>query len=227
YARIEQSPKGYRLLKAVDQTKDQSYFLYTLGQSELQRLLLPIGDLHKEEVRRLATELGLPTANRPESQDICFIPDSNYRSFIAEHIPLEPGDIVDTKGNVLGRHKGLALYTVGQRQGLGLFSNERMYVLKLDAPGNRLVAGTEGELLHDRLFAGELSWVSGEAPRKPVSVNAKVRYKSPEAEAELHLRDGLAEVHFSQPQRAIAPGQAVVFYQGKVVMGGGIIEGAQ
>jgi len=225
YARIEQSLNGYRLLKAVDPTKDQSYFLYTLGQRELQHLLLPIGNLHKADVRRLATELGLPTATRRDSQDICFIPDNDYREFIAEHVPLESGDIVDTKGKVLGKHRGLALYTVGQRQGLGLASNKRLYVLKLDTANNRLVAGTEDELLCDRLFASKLSWVSGEAPGEPINVTAKIRYKSPEVAAELRLRNGLAEVQFHQLQRAIAPGQAVVFYQGEAVLGGGIIEG--
>ena len=225
YARIEQSANGYRLLKAVDPTKDQSYFLYTSGQRELQYLLFPIGNLHKAEVRRLAAELGLPTAAKRDSQDICFIPDNDYRSFIAEHIPLESGDIVDTKGKVLGRHRGLALYTVGQRHGLGLASNERLYVLRLDASANRLVVGAEDDLSGDMLFASKLSWVSGEALREPISITAKVRYKSPEVAVKLRLRDGMAEVKFQQPQRAIAPGQAVVFYNGEAVLGGGIIEG--
>ena len=224
YARIEQSPNGYHLLKAVDQTKDQSYFLYTLGQKELQHLLLPIGNLHKVEVRRLAAELGLPTATRRDSQDICFIPDNNYRSFIAKYIPLKLGDIIDTEGKVLGRHKGLALYTVGQHQGLGLASNERLYVLRLDVSNNRLIVGTEDELLGDKLFASKLNWISGKTPRQPINIMAKVRYKSPEVPAKLRLRDGVAEVQFSQPQRAITPGQAVVFYQGDAVLGGGIIE---
>jgi len=224
YARIEQSPDGCRLLKAVDPAKDQSYFLYTLTQRELQHLLLPLGDLHKVEVRRMAAERGLPTADRRESQDICFIPDNDYRSFIAKHIPSKPGDIVDTNGKVLGEHNGLAQYTVGQRHGLGLASNERLYVLRLDAANNRLVVGIEDELLSDRLLATELSWVSGKAPRQPIDVTAKIRYQSPEAAAELHLNDGVAEVNFRQPQKAIAPGQAVVFYQGDAVLGGGIIE---
>ena len=224
YARIEQSPDGYRLLKAVDPAKDQSYFLYTLTQRELQHLLLPLGDLHKVEVRRMAAERGLPTADRRESQDICFIPDNDYRGFIAEYIPSKPGDIVDTEGKILGEHHGLAQYTVGQRHGLGLASNERLYVLRLDVANNRLVVGTEDELLSDRLFATELSWVSGKAPQEPIDVTAKIRYQSPEAAAELHLNDGVAEVNFRQPQKAIAPGQAVVFYQGDAVLGGGIIE---
>ena len=224
YARIEQSPDGYRLLKAVDPAKDQSYFLYTLTQRELQHLLLPLGDLHKVEVRRMAAERGLPTADRRESQDICFIPDNDYRAFIAEYIPTKPGDIVDTEDKILGEHPGLAQYTVGQRHGLGLASNERLYVLRLDVANNRLVVGTEDELLSDRLFATELSWVSGKAPREPIDVTAKIRYQSPEAAAELRLDDRAAEVNFRQPQKAIAPGQAVVFYQGDAVLGGGIIE---
>jgi len=224
YARIEQSPNGYHLLKAVDPTKDQSYFLYTLGQSELGHLLLPIGNLHKAEVRRLSTEMGLPTATRRESQDICFIPDNDYRLFIAKHIPPTSGDIVDTNGKVLGRHSGLAQYTVGQRQGLGLTSNKRLYVLRLDAANNRLVVGTKGQLLSNRLCASRLSWVSGKAPGGLANITAKVRYKSPEVTAKLRLNDGVAEVDFQQPQWAIAPGQAIVFYQGDTVLGGGVIE---
>ena len=224
YARIEQSANGYRLLKAVDPTKDQSYFLYTLGQRELQRLLLPLGNLHKVEVRRLAAELGLPTANRSESQDICFIPDNDYRSFITKHIPIKSGDIVDTEGKVLGKHQGLAQYTVGQRQGLGLASNERLYVLKLDAANNRLVAGTKGQLLSNTLLANKLTWISGKAPAGAINVTAKIRYKSPEASAELCINDGRARLQFHQPQSAVTPGQAIVFYQGEAVLGGGIIE---
>ena len=224
YARIEQSSNGYHLLKAVDLTKDQSYFLYTLGQGELQHLLLPIGNLHKVEVRRLSAEMGLPTATRRESQDVCFVPDNDYRSFIAKHIPPKSGDIVDTQGKVLGRHSGLAQYTVGQRQGLGLASNKRLYVLRLDTANNRLVVGSRDQLLSNRLFASQLSWVSGKAPREPIDITAKIRYKSPEVTAKLHLNDGIAEVNFEQPQWAVAPGQAIVFYQGNAVLGGGIIE---
>ncbi len=223
YARIEQSPNGYHLLKAADLTKDQSYFLYTLGQRQLQHLLLPLANLHKVEVRRLATEMSLPTATRRESQDICFIPDNDYRSFIAKHILLKSGDIIDTNGKILGRHSGLAQYTVGQRQGLGLTSNKRLYVLRLDAANNRLVVGTKDQILGNRLFASQLSWVLGEAPKEPTNITAKLRYRSPEVTAKLNLNDGVAEVNFQQPQWAIAPGQAIVFYQGSAVLGGGII----
>ena len=180
-----------------------------IGQRELQYLLLPLGNLYKTEVRRLAAELGLPTSSRPDSQDVCFVPDNNYRSFITQHITQQPGDIVDIRGKILGKHNGLAQYTVGQRQGLGLNSNKRLYVLKLDTTGNRLVVGTEDQLLSNALSASKLSWVSGEAPREPIRVTAKVRYKSPGAEAKLNLNGEMARVQFHQPQRAIAPGQAI------------------
>jgi len=221
YARIEYTPDGYRLLKAIDRSKDQSYFLYTLGQSELKQLLFPLGNQHKTEIKKEAARLGLPT--RAESQDICFIPDNDLGSFIASHIPLEPGDIVDTEGNILGKHNGLARFTVGQRQGLGLASNERLYVLRLDAAGNRLIVGSREQLLGKSLLAGNLSWVSGIAPPEGAKISAKIRYQSPEAAAELYFNNGTAEVRFQQPQSAITPGQSVVGYQGEVVLGGGTI----
>jgi len=224
YAQIEPSPNGYRLLRAVDPDKDQSYFLYTLGQRELQHLMLPLGNHHKTEVRKLATELGLPTSQRHESQDVCFISDNDYRSFVAQHIPLKPGDIVDTKGKVLGRHNGLAHYTVGQRQRLGLASTERLYVIKLNASSNNLIVGQESQLLNDSLFASNLFWVSGEAPKTPVNIAARIRYKAPQVAAKLYINNGTAQVNFHEPQRAIAPGQSIVFYQGDTVLGGGIIE---
>ncbi len=227
YARIEHSPHGYRLLRAIDPTKDQSYFLYTLGQWELQHLLLPLGNHRKAEIQNLAGELGLPAGGKPESQDVCFIRDKDYRAFLASRLPFQYGDIVNTEGEVLGRHGGLARYTVGQRQGLGLASNERLYVIRLDATSNRLVVGTQDQLVKNRLFASRLGWVLGEAPGEAITITAKIRYRSPEAVARLHFSDGVAEVQFKQPQRAITPGQAVVFYHGDAVLGGGIIEDAE
>lgn len=224
YARIECSPNGYSLLKAADAAKDQSYFLYTLGQRELQHLLFPLGNLYKVEVKRLAAERGLATSSRRESQDVCFIPDNDYGAFIARHIPAKAGDIVDTSSTSLGKHCGLAYYTVGQRQGLGLSSKERLYVLKLDAANNRLVVGTRDQLLSNRLIASKLSWVAGNPPSEPRDITAKIRYGSPEASAKLYINDGLAKVQFQKPHSAITPGQAIVFYQGNAVLGGGIIE---
>ncbi|UCG10341.1 MAG: tRNA 2-thiouridine(34) synthase MnmA [Dehalococcoidia bacterium] len=221
YAQIEYTPSGYRLLKATDRSKDQSYFLYTLGQSELQQLLFPLGNRHKTEIKKEAARLGLPT--RAESQDICFIPDNDLGAFIAAHVPLEPGDIVDTEGNILGKHTGLAQFTVGQRQGLGLASNKRLYVLRLDASSTRLIVGSKEQLLGKALLAGNLSWVSGEVPPEGAKISAKIRYQSPEVAAELYFNNGTAEVRFQQPQSAITPGQAVVGYQGEAVLGGGTI----
>jgi tRNA-specific 2-thiouridylase len=227
YVRIEPDPSGYRLLKGIDPGKDQSYFLYTLGQEQLRYLLMPMGSFYKNQTRRMARELGLPNTTKHESQDICFIPDNDYHSFIAKHIPSKPGDIIDTDGIVLGRHKGLAHYTVGQRQGIGLASDKRLYVLKLDAINNRLVVGRQSQLLSNRLVASRLSWVSGKSPQDGDSITARVRYKSTGADASLHFNNDTAEVRFSQPQRAISPGQSVVFYQGEAVSGGGIIESSE
>ncbi|HEX79174.1 MAG TPA: tRNA 2-thiouridine(34) synthase MnmA [Dehalococcoidia bacterium] len=227
YARIESGQNGFRLIKGIDHGKDQSYFLYTLGQQQLQYLLLPIGELYKNQTRRIARELCLTETEGHESQDICFVPDNDYRSFVARHLSCQPGDIVDTDGGVLGKHSGLAYYTVGQRQGLGLASDRRLYVLKLDSRNNKLVVGSQSQLLSSRLIAGRLNWVSGKAPQDDDGITARIRYKSPEAPASLRLNRDTAEVSFSQPQRSVSPGQAVVFYQCEEVLGGGIIESSE
>jgi len=224
YARVESTAEGYKLRKAVDITKDQSYFLYTLGQGQLRHLLLPLGEFSKDKVKSLAAELDLPTSGHHDSQDICFIPDNDYRAFVAEDMPLGAGEIVDINGKVLGKHRGLAGYTVGQRQGLGLTSEEPLYVLELDAESNKIVVGSWEQALHNVLVAHQTSWVSGESPREPMEITAKIRYKASEAAAELYPGDDGVEVRFVEPQPAIAPGQSVVFYQGDTVLGGGIID---
>jgi tRNA-specific 2-thiouridylase len=224
YARIEPSPEGYRLRKAADQSKDQTYFLYILGQRQLERLLFPLGELRKDNVKKMAAKMGLPTSSRSESQDICFVPDNDYRAFIAGQLSFQPGDIVDIKGTVLGQHEGLAKYTVGQRQGLKLSSREPLYAIELDAANNRLVVGSKDLLLHSVLLASQLNWVSGRAPASPINIKAKVRYKAPEVAAELRVNNNGAELRFAEPQQAIAPGQSVVFYQDDCVLGGGIID---
>jgi len=225
YARIESSEKGYHLLKGTDPAKDQSYFLYRLGQRELKHLLFPVGNLHKSEVRKMAARRGLVTSSHRESQDICFIPGNDYRSFLTEHIPTRSGNITDTEGSILGRHSGLASYTIGQRQGLGLSSKERLYVLKLDAAANRVIVGTKDQLLSSRLPASSLSWVKGAPPQETGNITAKIRYGSTGAAAKLYLKDDTIMVSFDRPQSAITPGQTVVFYRGDEVLGGGIIEG--
>jgi tRNA-specific 2-thiouridylase len=224
YARVEATPEGYKLKKAVDITKDQSYFLYSLGQEQLRHLVLPLSDLTKERVKNIARELDLPTADKKGSQDVCFIPDDDYRAFVAEHVPLKAGEIVDINGKILGKHGGLAGYTIGQRQGLGLVSDEPLYVLKIDAESNKIVVGNREQALHNVLVAHQLSWVSGKSPQEPMEITAKIRYKAPEAAAELYPGDDGVEVRFVEPQSAMAPGQSVVFYRGDEVLGGGIID---
>ncbi|MFQ5827104.1 MAG: tRNA 2-thiouridine(34) synthase MnmA, partial [Dehalococcoidia bacterium] len=225
YGRIDRSDGEFRLLKGVDPLKDQSYVLYTLGQRELKHLLLPLGEYSKDEVRHLAAERNLPVAEKRDSQEICFVPDGDYRPFVAQHLPPRPGDIVDSEGRVLGRHPGIAFFTVGQRHGLGLSSKRPLYVVRIDALHNRLVAGPEEGLYSDRLWASRVHWVSGEAPPSGLEVRAKIRYRSPEALSVASVEGDSVWVRFERPQRAITPGQAVVFYRGDEVLGGGIIEG--
>jgi tRNA-specific 2-thiouridylase len=167
--------------------------------------------------------LGLPPSGSRESQDICFIPDNDSRAFLSSRLNPRPGQIVDTEGRVLGRHQGLAYYTIGQRQGMGVSSTERLYVVRLDHQANRLVIGPQSSLLKTRLIAYNLNWISGQAPEGSLEVMAKVRYRSPETRATLQVKDNEAELVFAEPQRALAPGQSVVFYQDDLVLGGGII----
>jgi tRNA-specific 2-thiouridylase len=222
YARSEPSSTGYRLLKGVDQLKDQSYFLYALGQAELAQVLFPLGGMYKSEVKKLAAELRLPAASRSESQDICFIPDNDSRAFIAAHLAPEPGEIVDIDGNLLGQHQGLAYYTVGQRQGTGVSSSGRLYVIELDTRTNRLIVGPQSQLYKPSLIAHDLNWISPQL-QITLEVTGKIRYRSPEFKATLNIEGKTAKVCFDKPQRAVAPGQSVVFYQGDQVLGGGII----
>jgi len=224
YARVKSMPEGYKLHKAVDITKDQSYFLYSLGQEQLRHLLLPLGEMTKERAKAIAREMKLPTSGHHDSQDVCFVPKSDYRAFVAGKVPLEAGGIVDINDKVLGKHGGLALYTIGQRQGLGLSSEEPLYVLKIDADSNKIVVGSREQALHNVLVARQLNWISGQSPEEPMEITAKIRYKAPEAAAELYPTGDGVEVRFSEPQSAMAPGQSIVFYQGDEVLGGGVID---
>jgi tRNA-specific 2-thiouridylase len=222
YAKVEHSRDGHRLLKAADTSRDQSYFLYTLTQEKLGHVLFPLGEYSRDEVKQMAKQARLPTATR-SSQDICFISQKNYGAFLSQRFSTLPGDIVDTRGQRLGQHRGIAFYTVGQRHGLGLASGQPLYVLRIEPESNRIVLGLEKELYSQKLTAQKLNWISGKAPREPVAVKAKIRYKSKEAEAILSCRNDSVDVHFAQPQKAITPGQAVVFYNLDEVLGGGII----
>lgn len=230
YARIYQDAAGrWHLGRAVDRTKDQAYVLYHLGQAELARVLLPLGDLPKTEVRRLAAQRGLVVADKPDSQEICFVPSNNYRQFLAGVAPQisRPGPILDSSGRAVGTHEGITGYTVGQRKGLGALGPDAHYVLRLDVAQNAVIVGTADELQEVTLLAEDVHWVAGAPPTEPLPVLAKIRYRAPEAPALVTpLPAGRVRVDFQTPQRAITPGQAVVFYTADEVLGGGTIAAA-
>ncbi|MGB6872764.1 MAG: tRNA 2-thiouridine(34) synthase MnmA [Dehalococcoidia bacterium] len=223
YARVEHSSGGYRLLKSADTGSDQSYFLYTLTQEKLGHILFPLGEYSRDEVKQMAKQARLLTATN-SSQDICFISQKNYATFLSQRFSTLPGDVVDTRGRKLGQHRGIAFYTIGQRHGLGLASDKPIYVIRIEPESNRIVVGHEKELYSQKLAAQKLNWISGKAPREPITAKAKIRYKSKEAEAILFVRNDSVDVHFTQPQKAVTPGQAIVFYNMDEVLGGGIID---
>ncbi len=228
YGRVRTSSDGRKvLLKGLDGSKDQSYVLFTLGQPELQRLLLPVGEFTKDRIRTLAAEADLPVANKPDSQEICFIPDDNYRKFVSDRVKPRPGNMVSLQGEVLGAHPGIQFFTIGQRRGLGLRSSTEkpMYVTRIDADSNEVVLGSQEDLMSSTLWASRVSYVSGLVPDGPVSVDAKIRYKADPSPAIITpISPDSAEVRFEHPQRAVTPGQAVVFYHGDQILGGGYIE---
>lgn len=229
YARIEYDgeQKRYLLRKGVDPLKDQSYALYTMTQDQLAHTLFPLGAYTKKQTRELAKKFDLPVAAKGESQEICFIPDDDYARFLREYVPeaVVPGSIVDREGKVLGKHQGILFYTVGQRKGLGIVAGRPLYVISIDEPNNTLVVGEEEELYSKGLIASDLNWIAIERISQPLEVKAKIRYKSPESEAVIKPLDSeRVEVIFEEPQRAITPGQAVVFYHGDLVLGGGTIQ---
>ena len=231
YVRRREAPDGsIELHKAVDPSKDQTYVLYGLHQEELRRSLFPIGEMPKQDVRRIAHELELPVADKPDSQEICFVPSGDYRSFLAEHIDQTPGLILDMDGKRVGAHMGTAGYTIGQRKGLPPSpSGARMYVIDIDAADNTVVIGPEEKLLARGLRASGATflgsdWSDHDGPRR---VTAKVRYKSPEMPAHaIPLGGDAFTLRFDEPQRAVTPGQAVVLYDGGRMLGGGVIDAA-
>ncbi|HXH21381.1 MAG TPA: tRNA 2-thiouridine(34) synthase MnmA [Dehalococcoidia bacterium] len=225
YARIRRERDIVSLLRAIDDCKDQSYVLYTLRQPELRRLLFPVGEFPKSETRRLAAEWGLPVADKPDSAEICFVPGGDYRAFLAERLPQAAGAIVDSVGEVVGQHQGIAGFTVGQRKGLGAFGTPR-YVTNIDPERNLITIGDEDDLFCRYLIAEDISWVEGGPPADEFAASVKVRYKSPAAPAVVRLRAGEVEVEFERGVRAITPGQAAVFYEGDRVIGGGVISRA-
>ena len=224
YARIRREGSSYQLMKGLDPFKDQSYVLYSMGQRELERTLMPVGGYSKDEIRGLAADAGLPNADKPDSQDICFIPGGNYREYLREHATPQAGEIVDEDGQVLGKHDGIEYFTIGQRRGLGIAGTVPMYVIGIDAVGGQVVVGPEERLYNDSLWASGVSYVSGSPPPAGEEVTVKIRYKSPECEAVVTPAGSHVEILFRVPQRAVTPGQAVAIYQGEVVLGGGRIE---
>lgn len=226
YARILRETDGCRLARATDKRKDQSYVLYSLTSEQLARTMFPLGELTKDEVREIAEREGFINADKPDSQDICFIPDGDYAAFIRAFSGKDypAGDFVDTAGNVLGKHKGIINYTVGQRKGLGIALGEPAYVKEIDTKNNRVVLCRGEELLGTTLFAEDFNWVSGQAPKGTVRGTACVRYRGVLREA-LCTPTGerSAKIEFLTPQRAITRGQAVVLYDGDTLLGGGTI----
>ena len=229
YARVEHGSGSAVLKKGIDHGKDQSYVLFGMTQQQLERILLPVGGYRKEEIRQLALDAGLITADKPESQDICFIPLGDYRDFLRQRTSGTPGEVVGLDGTVLGVHQGIEYFTVGQRRGLGLpkTAGEPLYVIRLEADTNRVVVGPETALYEEEAFVSGVNYVSGVVPADGTSVTVKIRYKAYEAPATLHPGPDGAVVRFREPQRAVTPGQAAVFYDGDVLVGGGTIEPGQ
>ena len=241
YARIVTRSPGHKvtskiflLKKAKDMYKDQSYFLYRLKQEQLKQILFPLGDYTKTQVRKIAADFGLPVKDKPGSQEICFIPDDDYRAFLKHGLTrifktrintdIRPGLILDTSGKVVGEHKGIPFYTIGQREGLGIAMGYPVYITKIDARKNTIVIGRKEEVESIGLIAGDLSF-TGEAVKREVALRVKIRYNHPEVSSKITPLDGgKVKVIFSKPQFAVTPGQSAVFYRGNTVVGGGIID---
>ena len=235
YARVDFDPVSnrYKLLRGKNQQKDQSYFLWELTQPQLSRALFPLGEMSKPEARDAARQHGLTgVSEKKESQEICFVPDGNYAGFIDRYLEAEnaterlpgAGDIVDTTGRVIGRHEGIHRYTIGQRRGIGIADERPLYVISIDAEKNRVTAGSSEELLSSEFTVAHVNWIAFDDPKKPVRAEVRVRYRHTAAAATITpLPNERAHIVFDEPQRAITPGQASVFYSGDEVLGGGWI----
>lgn len=227
YARCEYDAHfGQTVIKMSDSgKKDQTYVLYRIHRDLLSKIIFPLSNFQdKAQIRKIAEEYHLINANRPDSQDICFIPNGNYKQFLEGKVSSEPGDIVDMQGHLLGKHAGLIHYTVGQRKGLGISAAHPLFVVKLDQQNNQLVVGENSDLFSKELFAEALNWHLFEELKEPLRVQAKIRYAAPAAEAVVSpYENGVVQVVFDEPQRAVTPGQSVVFYLGDVLIGGGLI----
>ena len=234
YARVEfdSGTERYRLLRGRNIQKDQSYFLWELTQEQLSRSLFPLGDMSKPEVRDVARNSGLAVAEKAESQEICFVPDGDYAGFIDRYLAAESeterlpgaGKITNTQGEVVGEHQGIHRYTIGQRRGIGIANEHPLYVVSIDSAHNRVVVGRQDELLSDEFIAAGVNWISFDEPDVTVRAEVRVRYRHEPAPASITaMENGRARIKFDDPQRAITPGQATVFYRGDEVVGGGWI----
>ena len=226
YARIATSGNQHRLLKGIDASKDQSYVLFNLNQSQLSKMLFPIGEYTKDQIRRIAIDYNLPIANKPDSQEICFIPNNNYRQFIQDNVAkTNKGAIIDTKGYQIGTHQGIERYTIGQRRGLGIELKDKAFVTNIDPINNTITIGNESDLMGKTAWLTNMNYISGNRPTSSFTATVKIRYKSPACNAVVHPVGLGAVITFSQAQRAITPGQALVIYQEEDVIGGGFIDG--
>ena len=226
YARIREKDGHFYLLKAADQKKDQSYVLYDLTEDQLAHTYFPLGDMTKDETREIAAEYGFVNKDKKDSQDICFVPDGDYASMIKRYRKKDypKGDFVDLQGNVLGTHEGIINYTIGQRRGLGIPADRRLYVKRLDTVNNRVILADDEDLFDREVQVREFNWITGEAPKEPFRCLTKIRYRHKEQPATVTVSDdGMAKIIFDEPQRAITPGQSAVLYDGEIVLGGGII----
>lgn len=227
YVRAERDAAGgWHLYRGADAAKDQSYMLHTLGQEELARSLFPVGSLSKSETRRHAERLGLPVARKPDSQDVCFVPDGDHAAFLEAFVPrlVREGEVVDPEGRVVGTHRGAFRFTIGQRRGLGVSTSERSYVVDVDQAANRVVVGPERLLARRGLLADRVTWVAGRPPDGgPCECSVRIRYRGDDVPAVVEPDGESARVEFRSPQRAVAPGQSVVFYRDDELLGGGRI----
>lgn len=226
YARIAHESGRYVLKKALDPAKDQSYVLYEMTQEELSHTYFPLGALTKAQARAVAQGAGFENAEKPDSQDICFVPDGDYAKIIELHMghPAAPGNFIDPTGKILGRHAGIIRYTVGQHRGLGIDTAGKRYVCAVNAADNTVTLGEAADLLRRNATVTDFNWIAGEAPASPIRCKAKLRYRQVEQPATVTPRaDGSVEILFDEPQRAVTPGQAAVLYDGDVVLGGGTV----
>jgi len=232
YVKRSDKDSHSRLLKGLDNNKDQSYFLYAVGEDAFAKSLFPVGELEKPEVRRIAEEHNLVTHNKKDSTGICFIGERRFKDFLEQYLPAQPGNIVTTKGKTIGEHSGLMYHTMGQRQGLGIGGTkdggeEPWYVVDKDLDSNELIVAQGSQhprLFHTTLTAKQMNWINGEPEIKEFNCMAKTRYRQPDQECTVFIENDQCRVEFVEPQRAVTAGQSVVFYKGEICLGGGIIE---